>query len=336
MSTNAYDDDLSQTELDALAVQDTADKKITDAPNGTVPGVLEEDGDTANAALIADAEAEAARKAAEPAAVVDPAAAPAADPAADPAAATPPANETLSAFIARHKDKSPEQLAELLENRGKRSNKQAFQARRGKSPEQIKNERELLAAQRASSQRGTQTFKEKLENDPDAAASELHDRLAQQELERIAAQEAALDRDEANLRFDTAIEVGDKYIPDFRETYPAMVQFAHDVGYSQEEVNGIDDGRDLIILNLARIAGNLMQTKVIDTTGRLLPQIKAVNDTPQDPRLTAPAPIATHTGASGGGAALTLEQQAAAATTMSDADFEKLSPEMLNKLMGGR
>lgn len=335
MADNAYDDDLSPEEQAELKRLDDADRTVT-APSddGGAPGVLPDDSDGAAAALVAEAEAEAARKA-KPAAA-DPATPPA-DPAADPAAPTPPAppaDEDLATFIERHKDKTPAELAELIANRGKRANRQAFQQRRGRSPEQIAADREALRTRRTNATQGKDTFKATLATDPDAATEELNNRLADAELERVAQAEAALDAEEQNARLDEAISMGDKYIPEFRTVYPDIVEFGKNVGYSPEELDAIDDGRDLVVLNLARIAGQLIVSKVIDRTGKLLPAIQPTTETPQDPRLRAPAAPATHGGAPGGGPALTIDKQIDNALGMSDADFDKLSDSELARMMG--
>lgn len=322
-----YDDDLSEADQAELNKQAESDKTITEAPGGKVPGILEADGDDANAATIAEAEAESAAKAKK---------APAADAAAPPAPETDPPGETLQAFIERHKDKPAAELAQLIENREKRQAREGFKLRqRGRSPEAIQADRAALAARRQAIAGDKNALEKAIEEDPDAATRALANHALNSDLERIAQAEAALVQEEHIQRVDQAIAFGAQHITDFPNVYPQMREFAQAVGYTDEEIDGVADGRDLVVLNLARIAGNLILAKAIDLRGNLLPQVQPVAPAPTDPRLTAPRPPATHSGAAAIAApSQTIEQQINAVLGMSDADFAKLPEAEINRLMG--
>ena len=330
-----YDDDeLSDADKAILAAQDEADRQITAAPDGKVPGILEGDSDSNNAELIAEAEATAAAAAA--AAKKPDAAAPAAPAVAPEAPADAPAGETLAQFIARHADKPPEELAALVENRGKRLSREQFQRRQsGRTPEQMQAARNALQQRRQSITGTKDTLAKTIEEDPDAATRLLAERAVDADLAEVERAERALDAEEHAARLDNAIDFAAKYVPDFGQVFPQMREFGSALGYTPEELDGISDGRDLVVLNLARIAGNLIQSKVIDVRGNMLPRANPVDPAPKDPRLTAPAPPSTHSGPSNAAAPqLTIEQQISGALSMSDADFAKLSDAELARLMG--
>jgi hypothetical protein len=233
-----------------------------------------------------------------PAPAVDPAAAPA-DPAAAAAAAAAAAGTStddpeFKAWWDKHKDKSPEEIARLAFQQGKRANREGFTAR--KTQEQLddvaRRAAETLAARKTDIENRRKAFDEKLKDDPDAAAKEVNDRLLDEELARAEA-------DAHVTRVDTAIGFAETYIPDFRTEYPQIRSFGEEIGYSKAELNGITDGRDIVTLNLARLAGNLIKAGVIDVRGQFLKAPEPIAQVPTDPRLTAPAPVTTLSSAPG-------------------------------------
>lgn len=333
----AYDDDdLTDADTASLTALEDADRKlIATDDNGKLPGVIEGDSDADNAAAIAAAEAEAAAKATP--APPPPAEAPPVDPNAPPPPPAPPADETLAQFIERHKDKPPAELADLIANREKKERRAGFEMRRrGRAPDAIAADRVALAARKTALTGKTAEFDEKLKTDPDAASRLLHEQNLAREADEVARSEQALADEEFLARQDEAIGFAAKYIPDLPTTYPEIAAFGQNMGYSAEEVDGISDGRDMVTLYLASLAGKLMQGKVIDIRGNLLPQVKPVNEVPVDPRLNVPPPPPTHTAPAATTAEQTPDQVVDGMLGMSDEDFAKLDPNVLNRAMGAR
>jgi cell division septation protein DedD len=131
-------------------------------------------------------------------------------------------------------------------------------------------------------------FREKLATDPDGAVAELFDALADQRLQQA-------DDEVTAARIDEAIVFADAHIPNFSEQWPGMHGLAREVGYSDEELNAIDDPRPLIILSLANHTARLMKAGIMDRMGNIVnaPQVEAQ---PLDPRLAAPDPQRTLSG----------------------------------------
>lgn len=287
------------------------------------------DGGTAPAPDVVD------EKPATTPAVTDPAPADPAAPAADdkPADSATPDKE-LADFLALHADKTPAQLAELLFQQQKRADRAGFAARNSqKAIEDIRTRAaETLKARKDKIEADKKTFAETLEADPDKAAQLLADRAFA--ADEQAAQDAA-DKLNQELRFDEAINFAGKYIPEFEKVAPSMQAFGAEMGFSPQEVATIDDGRQLVTLYLASVAGALMKAGAIDLKGNLR-AAKAVADEVTDPRLKAPGAHTT-AGAGGGQPATTvpLDKQAAALLQMNEDDFGKLSDADLEKIFGG-
>lgn len=271
----------------------------------------------------------------DPAAPTDPADPALADPAAgDDKGGAPATDDELKDFLSKHKDKSPEELATLLYQQHKRADRANFSARNSqKAIEDMRaRAQERLNARKAEIADEKKKFAETLEADPDAAARLLADRAFAEE-ERAAQEEA--EQVEREARFDEAIGFAGKYIPDFAKTAPAMQSFGMEMGFTPEEVAGIDDGRQLVVLYLANLAGNMLKAGAIDIRGNLR-TTQPVAEEPSDPRLRQPA--APTTAGSGGGqpaAPTPLDKQAAAMLQMSEEDFAKLSDADLEKVFGG-
>lgn len=248
----------------------------------------------------------------------------------DPAA---PDNER-DEFLARHQAKTPAELADMLFQQQKRADRANFAARSSqKAIEDIRaNAAATLQARRDKIEADKKAFAETLESDPDAAAKLLADRA-------FAAEEQAAQNDadqlDQDLRFDEAINFAGKYIPDFGKVAPAMQSFGTEMGFSPQEVAAIDDGRQLVTLYLASLAGNMIKAGAIDLRGNLI-AAKAVADDITDPRLKQPG-APTTAGSGGGQPSVTtpLDKQAAAMLQMSEEDFAKLSDEDLAKVFGG-
>lgn len=312
---DGYEDEITAEEQAAL------DAHLKDP---ALPPPDDAEGADALAAAAAEAGVAPAPPAAAPAAPAPPAAP--ADPA--PPAATAAPDPEFASFFEKNKDKTPEELAQLAFNASKRANREGFTARKSRSPEAAQK----LADTKADVERRRQAFKDDLAADPDAATLRLHE-------ERLDAEVARAEEEAHSARIDDAIEFAGTYIPDFQTTAPQVFSFGEEMGYTREEVQAITDGRDLVTLNLARLAGNLIKGGVIDIRGNFLKAPEPIAAT--DPRLTAPEPVKTHSSAparpaDGGN---TVEAQLQNMANMSDADFDKLDPAQLENLqrqaMGG-
>lgn len=265
----------------------------------------------------------------------EPAAAPADPAAAEPAAAPAEDEESdLAAFLEKHKGKSPEELARLAFQQSKRANRS--EATNRKVNEQVAAIAERARAlaeerQRLATEAPTRKsqFREKLASDPDAATAELYDAMVDREVTQadIAARTA---------RIDHAIEFADTHIPEFGKQWAGMQSMAKEIGYSDEELNSIDDGRALVMLSLANHAARLIKAGIMDRSGNLdLSKIPEPTVAPVDPRLAAPDPQKT---LGGGGArsargSQTIEQQLAEIANMSDEEFNKLDPAVVERLL---
>lgn len=299
----------------------------------------EEEGEATVEQAIADA---AAGKTTE----AEPAAAPApapADPAAAPAdpAAAPPAPEALTEeqelalFLEKHKDKSPEELAKLAYQQSKRASKEAATNRQVRTSVSAIAERARAAAERREQVAKVapnlkENFRKRVTEDPDAAVAELFDALVDQQI-------TVADAEAEALRFDEAIAWADDHIPDFGGAWPSMHALANEVGFTDEELNGISDGRSLVMLYLANQSARLMKAGIMDNRGNIDLSKLQPTAAPTDPRLTAPNPQPTLGGGRGSGAGTqTLEQQLAAIADMSEDElgkFDAANPGLIDELL---
>jgi hypothetical protein len=237
----------------------------------------------------------------------------------------------LAAFLEKHKDKSPEELARLAFQQSKRASKEAASSRQVRSKVSAIAGRAREAAERRERLAGAAPdlkaqFKARLSEDPDAATAELFEALLDSKL-----QEA--DDSAREARVEEAIHFADEHIPEFGRSWPGMLEIAKEVGYSEDEINAIDDGRPLVVLYLASLTGRLMKSGIMDRFGNILnaPQPQPV---PLDPRLSAPDPQRTLGGGSRGvRGAQTIEQQLAEIASMSDEEFDKLDPATIDALL---
>lgn len=297
MADNPYDDPLSPEEEKLL------DDHIK---NGPEP-VSEDDGGPSVDQVAAEAGVDTKGNK-EPAPVVTP----------EPAPAVVDADADRAAFLEKHKDKTPEQLADLAWQQQKRANREAYDHRQAQERVQGR----ITAIQQRRNQLGQERerFQQRLAEDPDAATRELHERLLTQD-------EQELEIAEHNTRIDAGIELARQAIPDFDQVAPEIFSFANEMGYTNEELAELTDGRALSTLYLARVAGNLMKANVINLRGQLLQGPSPVAETVTDPRLANTAPqLRTHSSAAGRtSAGRTLEQQLEDLLNMNEADFERAS-----------
>lgn len=314
---------------------------LTDA---TAVPPAEEEGEATVEQAIADAAAGKATEAepaatpalTDPAAPVDPAAAPV-DPAAAPAAPEALTEEQeLAAFLEKHAGKTPEELGKLLYQQTKRATKEAATNRQVRSSVSAIAERARAAAERREQVAKVapnlkENFRKRVTEDPDAAVAELFDALIDQQV-------TVADTEAEALRFDEAIAFADEHIPNFGGAWPSMKGLANEVGYTDEELNGISDGRSLVMLYLADHTARLMKAGIMDNRGNIdLSKLQPATAEPTDPRLTAPNPQPTLGGGRGSGAvAQTLEQQLAAIADMTEDElgkFDAANPGLIDELL---
>jgi hypothetical protein len=258
-----------------------------------------------------------------------------------PTAEAPPVDDAaaeekdFASFLEKNKGKTPEELARYAYQQGKRANKEAATNRQVRDQVSALAERARRAAEARAEAQTTipemkQKFREKLATDPDAAVQELFDSIADEKLQRV--------DEAANVaRVEEAIAFADTHIPEFGKQWSGMVSLAKEIGYSDAELDGIDDGRALVMLSLANHSARLMKAGVMDRSGNIV-NVPTIEPTPLDPRLAAPDPQRTlgGTGARSARGAQTIEQQLAEIDNMSDAElakFDKDNPGVIDGLL---
>jgi hypothetical protein len=197
--------------------------------------------------------------------------------------------KALADFLEKNKDKSPEELARLAFQQSKRANKEAAQNRQtrekvGVIAARAKNAAEQRERLATSLPEIKAKFREQLEKDPDAATTALFEALVDKQLSEA---DAAVQR----ARVEEAIGFAETHIPEFGKNWPGMHELAREVGYTDDEINAIDDGRPLVTLYLANLAGRLMKSGIMDRFGNIV-NVPHIETTPVDPRLAAPDPAA--------------------------------------------
>lgn len=257
------------------------------------------------------------------------------EPAPKPAEAVPAVDEeekALADFLEKNKDKSAEEVLRLAFQQSKRANKEAAQNR------QVREKVNVIAARAksAAEQRDRLAtsipdlkarFKEQLETDPDGATTMLFEALVDKQMNEA-------DGEVQRARVEEAIVFADTHIPEFGRNWPGMHELARELGYTDDEINAIDDGRPLVTLYLASLAGRLLKSGIMDRFGNLV-NVPQVETTPVDPRLAAPDPQRTlgGTGARSTRGSATVEQQLNEIANMSEEEFSKLDPAMLDALL---
>lgn len=257
-------------------------------------------------------------------------------PAAEPAVVDPAVAEEaeLAAFLEKHKEKTPEELGKLLYQQSKRAGREAAENRRTRQQVSSIAQRAKAASERRELLASTapdikEKFRQRVTEDPDAAVSELFEALVDQQLSEADVEVQA-------ARVEAAIDFADEHIPKFGENWPLMKSLANEVGYTDEELNAIEDGRPLVMMYLANHTARLMKAGIMDRFGNInLEALQGFSAQPVDPRLAAPDPQRTLGGGGGRGArgAQSLEEQLAEMANMSDEEFDKLPPEVIEAAM---
>lgn len=262
---------------------------------------------------------------------LDPAApAPVVTPAAEVASSELPANDDggMSEFLAKHAGKTPEELLRIAFQQSQRAGKAEVGQRQSQDQiDQIRTRAaEVLASRKADIAKRREDFRTRLEEDPDAATQSVHDMLLSQE-------EQQAEREEHLARIDSAIELASTAIPQFETRYKDIMAFGQELNYSPEEINAIDDGRNIVTLYLASIAGKLIKSGVMDAAGNFRSMPSPTAET--DPRLKIPANAMTSLSTPGGAATPATDDAAQLANLLqlSDADFANLSEEELDLIL---
>jgi len=243
-------------------------------------------------------------------------------------------DDKLAGFLAKHQGKTPEELVKLAFQQQQRAARAEFDQR--KTSENLSTV--LARIQQARDARVNKTaeeraaFEAKLKDDPDAAVLEAREA---QLAERQQAELAELDAEEFNARATAAIELASAAIPEFQKRAPGIRSFGVELGFSPEEVGQMVDGRQIVGLYLASIAGNMIKAGIIDTSGRFLKLPQPVEE-PTDGQQEQGKRRGTGFGrqpARGAQGAKTLEARLAEAASMTDEEFDKLDPKALEELL---
>lgn len=240
----------------------------------------------------------------------------------------------LSDFLAKHQGKTPEQLVELAFQQSQRANRAEFDHR--KTTENLSGVLTRIQAARdarvdaVAKQR--EEFAKKVADDPDAALLEARESQITREND---AELARLDAAEFDARAGAAIEMAAGVIPNFAEKAPQIRQFGLEMGFTPQEVGAIVDGRQIVTLYLARMAGNLIRAGVMDTSGKFvgLPEPVVEGEQEQEQGGQRRGTGFGKLPARGAQGAKTLDARLAEINAMSDDDFDKLDPRELDKLL---
>ena len=256
----------------------------------------------------------------------------------------------FEAFMAKNKDKSPEELAQLAYNatasrtEARETAKQAND-RLQSVANSIKTARE---ARQLENQKRIDEYNELLETDPDAATRMLHQQKVEDE-------ETAASNEENKQYRAEQMATASKYIPDFDVVAPKMWEFGvKTLGYTPQELHNVSDHRDLVMLDCANRFFEAVSSGVLDRTGKYLgpPQGQPQNNQGQQPAQqqieTQPAQdaqiarVANAQSKSSNSlgnqrnqqnAGRSLKAQANDIINMDDDDFDKISDSDLNKIL---
>lgn len=238
------------------------------------------------------------------------------------------------AFLAKHKGKSPEELAKLAFQQQKRANREAYDGRQSHERLQSLLDRiqQTRDARLQEVQQKRTDFDKRINEDPDAALREAHsERLAEQE--RQIAEQA--DREAFQARAAQAIDIASRAIPNFHEEAPKIADWAqNEMGFTAEEVAGIADARMIGTLYLARMAGNLMKAGIINPDGTMgqLPQSVKSNSNGTEGNAQRRSSFGKQP-ARGSQPSKSFEDQLEDVANMSEADFAKLDDAQLEALL---
>jgi len=240
-------------------------------------------------------------------------------------------DEKLAAFLEKHKGKSPEELARLAFQQNQRASRAEFDFRKSADTlkgtlERINTAREAATA-RAAEKRAE--FQRKLAEDPDAALLEAR---SQQLSEEERAEVERLEAEEFGARAAAAVEFAAAVIPEFETRAPQINAFGRELGFGADELNSVVDGRQIVTLHLASIAGNMIKAGLIDPSGRFikLPEPVADLDGGNPPQQR---PGFSRQPARGAGTQKSLEQQLKDVDAMTDEELDKLDPAALEALL---
>lgn len=265
--------------------------------------------------------------------VANPVPAEPAAPAPAPAEGGEPDAEKFEAFKKLHEGKSADELLTLFFQQERRANRSSYDARQATERLQsiVTRARQTLEQKTSEIQARREAFQRQLEEDPDAATRALAESRFTEEEE---AARAEVERAEREARIESAFGLAMAAIPDLPNKIGGIYQFGSEMNFSKDELEAIDDGRQLVTLWLASLAGNLIRGQMMDLQGNLIAAPPAVAAT--DPRLSMPNAPRTLTAAPSrpANATKTVEEQINDLLAMSDADFGKLSVEELKRLTG--
>lgn len=240
-------------------------------------------------------------------------------------------------FLDKHKGKSPEELAKLAFQQSQRANRAEFDHRKTSDNlrtvvDRIQQARDARLNKTAEERAA---FQKKIEENPDAALLEEREARLRADEQRDLEH---LDTEEFNARAGAAIEFASALIPEFQTRAPAIRAFGEEIGFSPDEMAGVVDGRQIVTLHLASIAGNMIKAGIIDTTGKFvgLPEPVAGEDEQQQQQQQQQRRRGSGFGkqpARGAQQQKTLEGRLADVASMSDEDFDKLDQKELEKLL---
>lgn len=243
-------------------------------------------------------------------------------------------DDKFQEFLAKHKDKSPEELARLAFQQQQGRNRAAYDSRQANERLQqtLDRIRQAKEARATDLQRRRDNFGKKLETDPDAATREAYEASLTREQQEMDAQ---AQREEFEARAAAAVELASAAIPNFQERAPQIRDFGIEMGFSPEEVGQIVDGRQIVTLHLAAIAGNMIKSGLIDASGQFLqlPEPMKGNGDGRPKDTAQRRTQFSRQPARGAGRQPSLAQRAEDIANLSDADFDALDDKELDALL---
>jgi hypothetical protein len=200
------------------------------------------------------------------------------------------ADDSFKAFLAKHKDKKPEDILRLAFQQDAARRERATEAKRHREEAETHSRTLQTLLQRIEQARQAkaqevaqrrQSFDDELKADPDAATRKLHEEMLRREQQELEARQWNDFVETQRRAFDETIrkETG-KGMQDIRED---LFRYAvEDGGYTPEEVSRASDARDLITLDRARRFMGLVKAGVINMNGEINPNYRA-QPAPQQP-----------------------------------------------------
>ena len=226
----------------------------------------------------------------------------------------------LAEFLEKHKGKSQEELAKLAFNQSKRAARSEYNQRDAAA--QLKAVTDRIQAARDKKleaiAKKREEFAKKVETDPDQALLDARkDQLDQEEAE---ARKQA-DLDQFNADAEAGVALASSIIPDFAKRAPEIADFGVSMGFSDQEIAGVTDGRQILVLHMASLAGRLIQGGAMDITGKMLAMPKPAEETDK----TETKPGFGKQPARGAQVPTSTADKLAEIANMSDADFDKIA-----------